>query len=269
MGSNPAGRTKCSIGDYMKKTICTICSQSISNCNFNKHQIACDGSYTPFVKAVNCKWCDISFDGMVDKNATTNHIRWCMKNPKRADYIQAITLRGKNSKDAMTAESKARQAEGVKQAHIAGKYKAAHEAQRGRPGTPRSIESKELSRAKALASPHRRLRRSIREYIKKDGSVVKLDSSWEEALAKRLDAIEVTWIRPDPIKWIDENGITHNYFPDFYLVDFDVYLDPKNPYAIKSQQSKLNCLIIQIKNLIILTTLDECNNFIPTQRELN
>lgn len=120
-------------------------------------------------------------------------------------------------------------------------------------------------REKALASPHRRLVRSIRKYTQKDGTIVNLDSYWEEALAIRLDELNVNWIRPEPIKWIDDNGITHNYFPDFYLVDFDVYLDPKNPYAIKAQENKIKCLTKQIKNLIIITSVKACNTYTPDQ----
>ena len=45
--------------------------------------------------------------------------------------------------------------------------------------------------------------------------------------------------------------------------DFDVYLDPKNPYAIKAQESKIKCLTKQIKNLIIIKGLEECKNYTP------
>jgi len=149
---------------------------------------------------------------------------------------------------------------GIIQAYADGKYVGVN---RSYPGWTQSAETKQVLREKALASPHRRLLRSIRDYIKKDGTIVKLDSSWEEALAIRLDATDVAWDRPSPIKWIDERGASHNYFPDFYLPEYDVYLDPKNPYAIKSQLGKLSCLKDQLPNLIILTTLDECKNFTP------
>ena len=62
---------------------------------------------------------------------------------------------------------------------------------------------------------------------------ITLDSSWELELAKRLDDLNIKWNRPDPLKWKDSNGLEHNYFPDFYLVDHNLYLDPKNPGAYK------------------------------------
>lgn len=155
---------------------------------------------------------------------------------------------------------------GIKKAHIDGKYAEANINRIGKYLPKHSDESKEKSRVKALASPHRRLVKSVRDYIKKDGTIVKLDSSWEEILAIRLDEINVNWIRPKPIKWIDKKGIYHNYFPDFYLEDYDVYLDPKNPYAIRAQKDKLDCLTNQLKNLIILTTDTDCKNFTPQRK---
>lgn len=93
---------------------------------------------------------------------------------------------------------------------------------------------------------------------------VSLDSSWELALAIRLDEINVKWIRPKPIGWFDSGGVRHNYFPDFYLSEYDLYLDPKNPFAVKVQREKLNILMEQYDNIIIIKSLEECENYTPT-----
>lgn len=184
-----------------------------------------------------------------------NHTRWCEKNPKRAEYVAK-----NNGSQLQTIASITKRTFGIKKAWADGKYDGVDHSNSGWFHT---VETKKHLSEKALASPHRRLVRSIREYTQKDGTIVKLDSSWEEALAIRLDCIDVKWTRPAPIKWTDSCNVIHNYFPDFYLLDFDVYLDPKNPYAIKAQQLKIDCLTEQIKNLIIITTLDECKNFTP------
>lgn len=113
----------------------------------------------------------------------------------------------------------------------------------------------------ARNSNHRRLVRNCRYYIRKDGSQVLLDSSWEEKLAKLLDDKNINWIRPEPIKWIDKEGKSHNYFPDFYLPDYDLYLDPKNPQACKVQKEKLDILNEIYNNIIILHSEDEIDNF--------
>lgn len=214
-----------------------------------------------YKKSLCCKHCQLNFDGL-SNSERANHSRWCNKNPKRVDYVKS-----NNGSQLNTVASIEKRNKGIKQAHIDGKYvdapKKALSTKRSNGSLNHSDKTKDILRQKALASPHRRLIRSIREYTKKDGSVVKLDSSWEEALAKRLDDINIEWTRPTPIKWIDKDGSTHNYFPDFYLPAYDLYLDPKNPYAIKAQLPKIICLKKQVPNLRFIETLDECIKFIP------
>lgn len=66
-----------------------------------------------------------------------------------------------------------------------------------------------------------------------------LDSSWEEAVAKKLIELNIRWIRPKYIKWQDSKGNPRLYYPDFYLPDYDLYLDPKNPYCMEKDQEKM------------------------------
>ena len=239
----------------MKTTLCTSCNNSIKNCNFKKHYSSCNGEYIPFSKASECKYCSVNLEQFTSANRA-NHVRWCDQNPKRFEYKKI-----NSGKQLNTPESVRKRTEKIKQAWADGKYNGIVNV--GSTGYKHSVETKLHLKEKALASPHRRLVRSIRKYTKKDGTIVNLDSSWEEALAVRLDNTNIDWIRPDPIKWIDNDGITHNYFPDFYLIDYDIYLDPKNPYAIKAQEDKIACLTKQIKNLIIIKGLEECRNYTP------
>ena len=236
----------------MKTTICDKCDTAIRNCNFKKHIDSCNGEYKPFVKSTMCRHCGINLDSV---ECRPGHVRWCSLNPKRPEYVKAMDCSQMHTASA----NKKRQVSLVK-THAAGAY---DNVDFNNSGWKQTEESKELIRQKALASPHRRLVRSIRDYVKKDGSVVRLDSSWEEALATRLDELDIEWTRPPPVKWLDEDNVYHNYFPDFYLPNYDVYLDPKSPYAIKAQESKLKCLTIQLKNLVIIKTLEDCKNFIP------
>jgi hypothetical protein len=209
-----------------------------------------------YKKLENCKYCTLTFENL-NASERANHSRWCFKNPKRKEYL--------NSNDGsqfQTPEAIKKRTEGIKKAHQDGKYTKVYEARRGKPGTPHTEESKKLLSEKARASTHRRLLRSMRDYTCVDGTVVKLDSSWEETLAIRLDNLGIQWIRPDtPTKWVDKNGNERNYFPDFYLLDYDVYLDPKNPYAYKSQQEKIDVILKILPNLRILKTLKECQEF--------
>lgn len=202
-----------------------------------------------------CKHCKKKFNGF-NTSQKANHSRWCDENPKRQEYVQNLTL----ARKSITSESRAKVNLGIKQAHANGKYKNAPaktyvtKLKRGNLG--HTEETKQLLREKALASPHRRLRKGIVEY-----KGIMMDSSWEVALAKRLDELGICWIRPEPVSWIDKEGISHNYFPDFYLPEHDLFLDPKNPQAVRVQKEKLDILLTQYQNIRIIKSLDECTTF--------
>lgn len=90
-------------------------------------------------------------------------------------------------------------------------------------------------------------------YLRLDGTIVNLDSSYERTLAKLFDEHKIKWIRPKPLIWIDKENIQHHYFPDFYLEDYDVYLDPKNDYCFKVQKEKIDYVKIHYSNCYFLT----------------
>lgn len=60
-----------------------------------------------------------------------------------------------------------------------------------------------------------------------------LHSSYETTLAIDLDKNNIKWFRPNPMGWIDDEGKNHRYYADFYLPDYDIYLDPKNDFLIE------------------------------------
>lgn len=69
-------------------------------------------------------------------------------------------------------------------------------------------------------------------------SGVWFDSNWEVQVAKSLDENCVSWIRPKTgFAWTDEG---RKYYPDFFLPDFNVYLDPKNDYLIIKDKLKID-----------------------------
>ena len=78
-----------------------------------------------------------------------------------------------------------------------------------------------------------------------------LHSTYELNVAKSLDANNVRWVRPKPLSWIDANMNEHLYYPDFYLIDYNTYLDPKNDYLIIKDSDKIN-RVIQYNNVKVL-----------------
>ena len=63
---------------------------------------------------------------------------------------------------------------------------------------------------------------------------VQLHSSYETKLAIDLDTNSIAWTRPAPMHWLDDKGEDHRYYADFYLPDYDIYLDPKNDFLIEA-----------------------------------
>lgn len=77
-------------------------------------------------------------------------------------------------------------------------------------------------------------------YFKKnDGTEVYLQSSFEIRYAELLEENNIDWIRPSPLNWIDANGEDHRYYGDFYLTEFNLYIDTKNDYLIIKDAEKI------------------------------
>lgn len=79
-----------------------------------------------------------------------------------------------------------------------------------------------------------------KSYISKLYGTMHMDSEWECILAKSLEDNNIKWERPKFFNWIDEKGKSRKYFPDFYLPDYDIYIDPKNPYLYSKDKYKLD-----------------------------
>lgn len=201
----------------------------------------------------HCRYCGLDFSGF-SPSQKGGHAKYCDKNPLK----QSPWNKGK--KNPYSEESQASRSEKVKRLHKNGHYKDSYskmiDTKKRKGNLTHTDASKEKIRKGALASKHRRLKKYVVEY-----KGILLDSSWELALAKRLDEQKIEWIRPEPISWTDEDGISHNYFPDFYLIEYDLYLDPKNPHAIKVQEKKLKQLLTQHNNILIIDSLEKCETW--------
>lgn len=108
-------------------------------------------------------------------------------------------------------------------------------------GKKRSKETKEKI-SKTLINLGRTPPRGGRIKIRvnqSDGKVVYLQSSWEKTVADSLDNSNVIWERPSFLHYTDEFGKIRRYFPDFYLPEFNIFLDPKNAYLQKKDAFKI------------------------------
>lgn len=129
-----------------------------------------------------------------------------------------------------------------------------------------SKECKSILFSKILrAHPNCGGQTNYKKYLYKD---IWMDSKWEVEVATLLDKKEIKWKRDRSInfKWIDKEGKERRYYPDFYLPDFDVYLDPKNKFLIEKDCFKIEYVIKHHKVKIIWGLLPKIINFV---NELN
>jgi len=249
---------------------CVKCKDTISTNNLSKHCTSCNGQgKTTKPLLTECKYCGVSFNGY-SASEKANHSRWCHINPRSESDRQEMRKRVISEEGSISfmstpnAREKARL--GISNAHKDGKFigapKKGVETKIKNGTLNHTDETKEKLRVIALNSKHRRKCMLTHTFIDKRGREFKFDSSWEDEFAKRLDNLDISWDRPDPIVWTDKLGINHHYFADFYLPTYDLYVDPKNPYIIEQQKEKLE-ILSAIINLQIIPSLSECKNWEP------
>lgn len=89
-------------------------------------------------------------------------------------------------------------------------------------------------------------------FISKYHGTLTLDSTWEVKMAQELEDNNIKWYKPKPFTWVDIKNKTRNYYPDFYLPDYNIYIEPKNPYLMKKDKHKIEYVIKYHKIQIIL-----------------
>ena len=119
-------------------------------------------------------------------------------------------------------------------------------ARKGIVGHPHSNETKALLSALAKErgfGGYRENAGKSKKYKVLDsfGNQATLQSSYELKCSEILNDLNIKWLRPKALKY---NG--RNYFADFYLPDFDIYLDPKNNYKAKLDAEKIQ--LVQDQN---------------------
>lgn len=246
---------------------CLLCKNELSAAVLDKHynHTRCKKGklYRPSITN-SCEYCQLSFNTM-NTSQKANHSRWCNLNPKSAEYKAT-----NNGSQLQTKTVIIKRTISIKKAHTDGKYtgsQAKSIATRRKNGaiTHTSVTKLKMS-VSALASNHQRVCRSTHQYIDKSGRVFKFDSKWEDAMANRLDELNVTWDRPKPIPYqLSTETKIRRYFADFYLPDYDLYLDPKNSYCEEQQKEKLS-IVSKTINLIIIRSLAECKNYTPPEK---
>lgn len=121
----------------------------------------------------------------------------------------------------------------------------------GKKGCVHTDEFKQRQRRTALARGLGGVTQS--RWIRYNGKV--LGSTYELKLAQSLDEHGIKWDTCSKFKYVDPHGKLRTYTPDIYLTDFDVYLDPKNDFLIRSVNPTLG-----FKDVDKIKLVEEQNN---------
>ncbi len=95
------------------------------------------------------------------------------------------------------------------------------------------------------------------DYVRIDGSVVSMDSTWEVACAQRLDELGIAWVRDPSIKiqYRDKRLRLRNYIPDFYLPDHDIYLEVKGYWTDRAKWKMRDVMVRNPGKICLLESL--------------
>lgn len=186
-----------------------------------------------------CKYCNKECK---NKNSLANHERCCTSNPNR-NYRNGM-LGKKGSNQFIKAKEN-----GISITH----------PMKGKSGKKLTEEQKKnlsiIAKNRGFGGYRENAGRSKKyKVLDSYGNFVVLQSSYELKCAEILNELDIKWLRP---KSLDYNT-NKKYFADFYLPEFDIWLDPKNPYKTKldtekiinvREQNKIKLFVLQFEQL--------------------
>ena len=193
----------------------------------------------------NCKFCHKE---CINNNSHRNHERCCPKNMNRI-YVNGMLgkVSHKKGKTKKNDPSIMQGAIKLKERYTNGEI-VPHR-------TPHTKECKE--RISAIMQTKMQNRYTASKRIEYKG--IRFESSWEYEVAIELDNNNIDWKRPSPLLYLDNNNQQRRYYPDFYLPEYNIYLDPKNDYVKKLDEIKIKQVQEQNNVKIILLGKSQLN----------
>ena len=255
-----------SLSKPKQRKLCNKCEKMISVCNFNKHYQIC-GTKHKFnvevkdkIKQINENKYECLLCGKVSsKYGIINHIVYGHTKTGK-QHLEKLhkNRRGKPAwNKGLTSEVDERIRNRINT--LRNRISKGEIIYKGKPHTD---EFKKKARELAIKNNLGGVRKSKKIFY----NGYYLGSSYEYKLALDLDRNNIKWIVPSRLKYKDKNGKIRYYTPDFYLPDYDIYLDPKNNYLINNinpvlgfkdsdkikwvcEQNNIKCYILNEKQL--------------------
>lgn len=255
----------------MKRTKikCEYCGREISKSNYSKHIRSHENGNFDKYKSKTiyhldhdnlfCKFCNKEFK---NKNSLVQHEIRCKHNPNKIkikNNLQEDNNKIKNKEirpwnKGLTKETDER---------IKNSIKTFHKNKQN--GLHKPYNYKHTDEIKNKLSNYAKSKNHFWKYRKKNKIVyngIKFDSSYEVLVAKDLDKNNILWQKPKSFKYIFNNK-QHTYTPDFYLPDYNIYLDPKNDFLINNinpgtgYKDTDKIKTVEIQNNITILILDK------------
>ncbi len=90
-------------------------------------------------------------------------------------------------------------------------------------------------------------------HTRPDGSVVKLQGTWEVVMARHLDSLQIAYdAHVGRIPYKDGANVARSYYPDFYVPAVDSYIDVKGAFWDKVQSEKFSHIFRSNPNVRVL-----------------
>jgi len=215
------------------KKSCPDCNANISAQNYKRHVTVCGGKGT-FLHKEELKKHQV-------KNTIYN-CGLCSKQFTTAQALSGHTQRSHILKDKQKEYGK-------KGNEILAKMVERGEVNLSHPHTAEMKDYLSVKACERLAK-HSKYSKNT-EY--KPGII--LESSFEVRTAIILDSLDIQWIKVRKGYVWDDNGKTRRYIPDFYLPDYNIFLDPKNDYLIKKDKKKIDSAML-LNNIKVVVLAD-------------
>ena len=99
-------------------------------------------------------------------------------------------------------------------------------------------------------------------YTTVDGFEVQMDSTWEVALAKKLDELEIKWHRDENmiLEYRTVRGRKRKYIPDFYLPDYNLYVEVKGYWTDAARHKMKDVVERNQIEMLVLESLQDIEN---------
>lgn len=226
----------------IEKYCCIKCRREISVVAITRHNRSCSGAEKNIKAPKECEFCLRVFK---TGSACGLHRSQCKSNPKRKTERYAAWNKGKTKfTDDRILKCSESLLETIKR----------------NPNFGRCVDAeKEILRRRKISERAKELgfggyrenagRSKKYKVVDTFGKPVTLQSSYELTCASILNELNIQWIRPGALKYSGRN-----YFPDFFLPEYDLYLDPKNEYRARLDYEKIESVKDQnnVKVCVIL-----------------